>query len=160
VFAGTLDANLHLADPAATEEECAEVLGRVGLGAWLNSLPDGLSTRVGAGGRALSAGERQRLGMARALLAGGSVLLFDEPTAHLDATSAAQLLPELIDAAEHRAVLVTSHDPGVSRHVDEVVTLDTGRVHERTEGGRHLNGKGTFALSGDTDQDDTGTSLD
>ena len=159
VFAGTLGANLHLADPDATDKECAEVLGRVGLGAWLDSLPDGLSTRVGASGRNLSAGERQRLGMARALLAGRGVLLLDEPTAHLDPASAAQLLPELLDAAEHRAVLVTSHDADISNLVNELVTLDTGRVCETTEGLRHITGDGTFALSEDVDGGDTKTSL-
>jgi ABC-type transport system involved in cytochrome bd biosynthesis fused ATPase/permease subunit len=153
VFAATLASNLRLADPGATDERCAEVLERVGLSGWLESLPEGLSTGLGAGGRALSAGERQRLGMARALLAGGSVLLFDEPTAHLDPASAAHLLPELLDAADHLAVLVTSHDPDISHHVDELVTLDAGRVCETTKGRRYLTGENAFTRSHDTEDD-------
>ena len=128
VFARTLGANLRVADPSATDEECTEVLDNVGLGALVHCLPAGLGTHLGPGGRVLSAGERQRLGMARALLARGSVMLLDEPTAHLDAASATRLLPELLELSGHRAVLVTSHDAGISRHVDDVVSLVEGRV--------------------------------
>jgi ABC-type transport system involved in cytochrome bd biosynthesis fused ATPase/permease subunit len=138
VFATTLRANMLLARPTADDDECTEVLRHVGLGVWLDSLNNGLATRIGAGGRAMSAGERQRLGMARALLTGGDVLLLDEPTAHLDAASAAGLLPKLLDAAEHRTVIVTGHDSDLSSQVDEVVTLDAGRVLEVTRGRTHL----------------------
>jgi thiol reductant ABC exporter CydC subunit len=159
VFAGTLSANLRLADPAATDEECAEVLGNVGLRAWLDSLPGGLATRIGAGGRVLSAGERQRLGMARALLAGGGVLLLDEPTAHLDAASEFRLLSELLDAAGDRAVLITSHDPEIVPHVDEVVTLNVGRVRERATDRRRLTSEGSFARPARRDEGSIGPGL-
>jgi ATP-binding cassette subfamily C protein CydC len=76
----------------------------------------------------MSAGEQQRLGLARALLAGSSVLLLDEPTAHLDPAAADQVLRELLDAAGDRSALVVSHDPAISRYVDKVVALDDGRV--------------------------------
>lgn len=128
IFTRSLAANLRVADPVATDEECLEVLGTVGLGEWCCSLPEGLSTRLGAGGRTLSAGERQRIGMARALLACGRAVVLDEPTAHLDPASAVDLLPDLLEAAGHRAVIVTSHDAGIAPHVDEVVTLSAGRV--------------------------------
>jgi ABC-type transport system involved in cytochrome bd biosynthesis fused ATPase/permease subunit len=128
LFAATLADNLRLAHPEATDAECAEVLARVGLGAWHRSLPDGLETVLGAGGRALSAGERQRLGMARALLSNAQLLLLDEPTAHLDPWSSAEVLGELLGAAGARSVLVVSHEPGVATQVDAVVTLDSGRV--------------------------------
>jgi thiol reductant ABC exporter CydC subunit len=138
VFATTLRANLLLARPTADDDSCTEALRRVGLGVWLDSLPDELATRIGTGGRAMSAGERQRLGMARALLAGGDVLLLDEPTAHLDAASAARLLPRLLFAAEHHTVIVTGHDRDLFSQVNDVVTLDAGRVLEVTCGRTHL----------------------
>lgn len=131
VFAATVADNLRLARASAGGGECEEALRRVGLGPWLASLPDGLDTPLGAGGRALSAGERQRLGMARALLGGGGVLLLDEPTAHLDPSSSGEVLTELLGAAGSRAVLVVTHEPDIDRYVDEVLALDRGRVVPR-----------------------------
>lgn len=127
VFAVSLGANLRIARPGASDAECESALASVGLGDWRAALSEGLATPLGEGGRPLSAGERQRLGMARALLAGGSVLLLDEPTAHLDPESSARVLSELVGAAAGRSVLVVSHDPDVVRHVDEVVTIAGSR---------------------------------
>ena len=128
LFAATLADNLRLARPEATEDELVAVLDQAGLGAWYRSLPGGMGTVLGAGGRDLSAGERQRLGMARALLSGADLLLLDEPTAHLDPWSSAHVLAELLGSAGSRSVLVVSHEPGIAGLVDEVVTLDAGRV--------------------------------
>ena len=79
--------SLRIARPSASDAQLDDALRRVGLGPWGQSLPDGLATPLGDGGRPVSAGERQRLGMARALLAGGWLVLMDEPTAHVDAAS-------------------------------------------------------------------------
>lgn len=128
LFAATVADNLRLARPEAAEDELVAVLDQVGLGTWYRSLPGGMGTVLGAGGRDLSAGERQRLGMARALLSGADLLLLDEPTAHLDPWSSAQVLAELLGAAGSRSVLVVSHELGVAGQVDEIVTLDAGRV--------------------------------
>ncbi len=128
VFADTLGANLRVAGPGVDDGRCGAVLERVGLGGWLASLPDGLDTVLGAGGRPMSAGERQRLGLARALLAGGGVLLLDEPTAHLDPSSAPVVLRQMLEAADGRTVLVVTHDPEVQRLVDTVVVLEDGRI--------------------------------
>ena len=128
LFAAPLADNLRLARPGATDAECTAALDRVGLGAWLHSLPDGLETVLGAGGRPTSAGERQRLGMARALLSGAELLLLDEPTAHLDPGSSSRVLAELLGAAGSRSVLVVSHDPELVGEVDAVVVLEEGRV--------------------------------
>jgi ABC-type transport system involved in cytochrome bd biosynthesis fused ATPase/permease subunit len=128
VFAASLADNLRVADPGADDAALIEAIRRAGLAAWLTSLPDRLATVLGAGGRQMSAGERQRLGLARALLAGGEVLALDEPTAHIDPASSADVLAELVGAAGERAVLVVSHEPDLGRLVDEIVTLDAGRV--------------------------------
>ncbi len=128
LFAASLGENLRLGRPDADDEQCVTVLERVGLEGWYGALADGLDTVLGFGGRPVSAGERQRLGLARAILAGGSVLLLDEPTAHVDPSSTGRVLTELLDAAGPRSVLVVSHEPDIDRYVDEVVTLESGRV--------------------------------
>lgn len=110
LFVGTLADNLRVAAPAASDTELLAALGRVGLASWLAGLPDGLATVIGAGGRQVSAGERQRLALARALLSGASVLLLDEPTAHVDPGSSEALLAALVAAASGRSVLVAAHD--------------------------------------------------
>ncbi len=134
LFAATLGDNLRLARPEASDVDCIAALDRVGLGAWYRSLPEGLGTGLGAGGRAVSAGERQRLGMARAVLSGASLLLLDEPTSHLDPWSSRQVLAELLGAAGSRTIVVVSHEPGLAGQVHEIVTLDRGRVVDRRPG--------------------------
>jgi ABC-type transport system involved in cytochrome bd biosynthesis fused ATPase/permease subunit len=136
VFAASVAGNLRLARPSATVLECLAALDRVGLRPWSDGLPGGLATRLGAGGLPMSGGEQQRLGLARALLAGPSVLLLDEPTAHLDPATGDRVLRELLDAAGERSVLVVSHDQAISQHVDSVVALDDGRVARVSPGGR------------------------
>ena len=132
VFAASLADNLSLGRHSASDAECLVALERSGLLGWYESLPEGLSTVLGAGGRPMSAGEAQRLGMARALLAGSSVLLLDEPTAHLDPATSAEVLAELLAAAGRRSVLVVSHEPGIGAYVDEVVSLLGGQVAGRS----------------------------
>jgi ABC-type transport system involved in cytochrome bd biosynthesis fused ATPase/permease subunit len=85
---------------------------------------------VGEDGGRLSGGERQRLVLARALLADAPVLVLDEPTAHLDADTAEALMEDVLDAAEGRTVLLVTHRPEGLGRMDEVVTLDAGRVVE------------------------------
>ncbi len=106
VLGGTLAGNLRLGRDDATDEELLAVLAAVGLDDVAAAL--GLDGWVGEGGERLSAGERARLGLARALLSRADVLLLDEPTAHLDAALAARVLDLL--AADPRAVLLVTHD--------------------------------------------------
>ncbi|WP_167759184.1 ATP-binding cassette domain-containing protein [Blastococcus sp. TF02A_35] len=129
VFASTIRANLALAAPrgalAGSEGEARmrQALAATGLGGLLATLPAGLDTPVGSGGTALSGGERRRLAAARALLADRDVVLLDEPTAHLDAPTAAALLRDLRSALAGRLVVCVTHDDDVERAHDTVVRL-------------------------------------
>jgi len=126
VFASSIRENLRLARPAATDEELLGALRRARLRDWVESLPDGLDTLVGEEGGRLSGGQRQRLVLARALLADASVLLLDEPTAHLDPATAEALVADVFEAAGERSVLLVTHRPEGLDLVDRVVALRAG----------------------------------
>jgi ATP-binding cassette subfamily C protein CydC len=128
LFAGTVRSNVTLGRPDATEHEVAAALDAAQLSGWVATLPAGLETPVGTDGVTVSGGERRRLAVARALLAGGSVLVLDEPTAGLDAPLADQLIGDVLAAAGARSVLLITHRAGEAARCDEVVTLEAGRI--------------------------------
>ncbi|WP_084636866.1 thiol reductant ABC exporter subunit CydC [Neomicrococcus aestuarii] len=121
VFDSTIAGNLALSrskDEALSEAEMTDVLQRVGLGPWLESLPHHLQTRTGAQGSQLSGGQRQRLAVARAILARSSVVILDEPTAHLGQDEGHQMIAQLRAAGnEHLWVMVT-HDASLAHQGD------------------------------------------
>ena len=128
LFAGTVHSNVTLGRPDATEQEVEAALDAAQLSGWVATLPAGLETPVGNEGVTVSGGERRRLAVARALLAGGSVLVLDEPTAGLDAPLADQLLGDVLAAAGPRSVLLITHRAGEAERCDAVITLEGGRV--------------------------------
>jgi ATP-binding cassette subfamily C protein CydCD len=107
--ATSLRENLHIASTDATDDELWAALDAVQLSDWAVGLPDGLSTMVGRDGSAMSGGQRQRLALARVLLADHRVVVLDEPTAHLDAATARAVLVDLLAALGDRTVLVLGH---------------------------------------------------
>jgi ATP-binding cassette subfamily C protein CydD len=122
LLAGTLGANLRLAAPGASDAACAEALARAG-GAGLIEVLGGLEVPIGDGGRPLSAGERQRVGLARVLLRRASLYLLDEPTAHLDEDSEARAVAALDVAIGRSAAILVTHRPAVLALADRVVRL-------------------------------------
>ncbi|WP_313537788.1 ATP-binding cassette domain-containing protein [Sphingomonas sp.] len=123
ILPGTLRDNLALAAPAASDADLLAVIGRVGLAPMLARRGAGLDLPLDHRGSGLSGGERRRLGLARALLADRPLLLADEPTADLDAESAAAITALLRDVAAERAVIVATHDPRLIAAADAEVTL-------------------------------------
>jgi ATP-binding cassette subfamily C protein CydCD len=129
VFASSIRANLAVAAPRGElsgpdgEERMTRALTAAGLGPLLTALPAGLDTPVGAGGTALSGGERHRLAAARALLADRDVVLLDEPIAHLDPPTARALVSDLRRALDGRVVVCVTHDEEVQRAGDTLVRL-------------------------------------
>ena len=127
LITGSLAENLRLADPAAGDARLREVLDQMGAGDLLASLPQGLDTQLGVGGRQVSAGERQRIALARAVLRDASLQLLDEPTSHLDGATEATVIEALDRALSGRSALIVTHRPAVVRLADRVVTLEGGR---------------------------------
>ncbi|BCW35734.1 ABC transporter [Arthrobacter sp. StoSoilA2] len=114
LFDSTIRGNLLLARPAGkkpNEQEMHEALRDVGLDVLVETLPEGLDTRIGSAGAFLSGGERQRLAMARTLLTGARVLLLDEPTAHLDAAAAREMMATLRRGLRNVTVVLVTHNP-------------------------------------------------
>jgi ATP-binding cassette, subfamily C, bacterial CydC len=131
IFDTTLSANLRLAKPDATSDELVDVAAQVRLLPWIESLPDGFETHVGAHGARMSGGQRQRLAVARALLADPAVLILDEPTAHTDVETKRSLMADLLAAASGRSLLLITHDMADLDKLDEIIVLRHGRVVER-----------------------------
>ncbi|MGW4014898.1 ABC transporter ATP-binding protein [Rhodococcus ruber] len=131
LFHDTVRANLLLARPEATEDELWDVLRRARLTELIRSLPDGLDTVVGERGYRLSVGERQRLTIARLLLAHPRVVILDEATAHLDSTSEAAVQEALTEALAGRTAVVIAHRLSTVRAADLILVVEDGRIVER-----------------------------
>ncbi|MFJ8171747.1 thiol reductant ABC exporter subunit CydD [Streptomyces sp. NPDC094473] len=136
LFAGTIAENVRLARPDADDAAVMAALREAGAYDFVAALPDGMGTELGEDGAGLSAGQRQRLALARAFLADRPLLLLDEPTASLDGETEAGIVDAVRRLAEGRTVLLVVHRPALLAVADRVVTLEpapTGR--QGTDGG-------------------------
>ncbi len=128
---GTVADNIRLGDEAAGDERVREAAALAGADSFIRALPDGYSTVVGDGGRPLSAGESQRIALARAFLRDAALVILDEPTANLDPASA-ELVATAIDRLRAgRTVLLIAHRPELAARADRVVRLEAGRLAGR-----------------------------
>lgn len=128
VFDTTVRDNLRLGRQDADDIVMMAVLDRVRLGTWISALPEGLDTQLGPLGATMSGGERQRLALARLLLAERSVLVLDEPTEHLDQQTADLLTDDLLAVTRDRATLLVTHRLHGLDQVDRIVVLRNGSV--------------------------------
>ncbi len=131
LFHATVESNIRYTNPAATDDEIRDAVETVGLTAFVAALPDRLKTVVGDRGMALSAGERQRIALARAIVARPSVLILDEPSAALDPVSERHIIDGYRRVMSGRTVIVISHRLEVVRAADEVVVIQGARIVER-----------------------------
>ena len=126
IFATTVLENLRVARGDLTGEEADHLLRRCGLASWLDALPQGLDTMLGADGATVSGGERRRILLARALASPAPLLLIDEPAEHLDQATAERIMKDLLDLPRRepgRGVVVVTHHLAALGSADEVVLL-------------------------------------
>jgi ATP-binding cassette subfamily B protein len=131
LFNGSIEENVRYARPDATDQEVVGACEAAGIADFVTALPDGLRTRVGDRGLALSAGERQRLALARAFLANPSVLILDEPSASLDPVAERQIIDGYRRVMRGRTTILISHRLELVRSADLVVVLDGARLVEQ-----------------------------
>lgn len=150
LFHASLLENLRYASPEATDEDLAAAVRAAGLEAFIVGLPEGYATQVGEGGRALSAGERQRIAIARAFLAAPAVLVLDEPTASLDPSMTKQVMTGYEALMRGRTTVVVSHRLELAQQADRVVVLDGANVVEQGAPSELMARDGAFVRLFDT----------
>lgn len=129
LFSATLRDNLLLASPGASDARLAQTLERVGLAKLLED--SGLNSWLGEGGRQLSGGELRRLAIARALLHDAPVMLLDEPTEGLDATTESQILDLLAEVMREKTVLMVTHRLRGLARFNQIIVMDNGKIIEQ-----------------------------
>jgi ABC-type transport system involved in cytochrome bd biosynthesis fused ATPase/permease subunit len=135
IFAATLEDNVRLGAPDADPDAVLAAIEAAELSAVVAALPDGAATRIGEGGRRLSAGEAQRVALARAFLRDAPLLVLDEPTAHLDVESSRLIAGAIERLAAGRTTLLIAHNLELAAAADRIVELADGRVREWIAGG-------------------------
>ncbi|MEE2899986.1 MAG: ABC transporter ATP-binding protein [Gemmatimonadota bacterium] len=130
IFHATLGENVRYARPDATVAEIDEAIAAAGLADLIAAMPEGTETVVGERGSQLSAGERQRLAIARAFLADPAVLVFDEATGALDPASEAAVLAGYDQLMRGRTTVVITHRIDLARQADRVVVIEHGKIAE------------------------------
>lgn len=129
LFSATLRDNLLLAKPDASDEALSDVLRRTGLEKLLED--SGLNSWLGEGGRQLSGGELRRLGIARALLHDAPLMMLDEPTEGLDATTESQILELLADVMRDKTLLMVTHRLRGLARFNQIIVMDNGQIIEQ-----------------------------
>jgi ABC-type multidrug transport system fused ATPase/permease subunit len=130
IFAGTLRDNLVLARPDADDATLRAAIDAVDALDWVEALPEGLATRVGANGHALSPGQAQQVALARLVLADPHTLVLDEATSLLDPRAARHLERSLSAVLADRTVIAIAHRLHTAHHADRVAVVEDGRITE------------------------------
>ncbi len=128
LFADTIEENLRIAKADATEEEMIAACKKANIHDLIVSLPQGYQTPVAEMGSSLSAGERQRLGLARAFLHNSKILLLDEPTSNLDALNEGAVLKAIVDEKKDRTIVLISHRKGTLGFADRNIKMAGGKI--------------------------------
>lgn len=131
LFSGTIRENLLLTDPNANDEKLKEALSEAGLGSFLKTLPKGLDSDVGNAGAALSGGQRQKMGIARALLSEAQYMIFDEATSSVDPQSEREIWETIGRLSKTRTLIIISHRMSTIQNANCIYVLEKGVVAQR-----------------------------
>ncbi len=130
LFTGTIRDNLLIADPNATDEKLLEVLEQVKLKDFVLSLENGLDSSVGDSGSRLSGGQKQKIGIARALLSNAPYIIFDEATSAVDEDSEQEIWKCIEDLSNSKTLIIISHRLSTIKNADIIYMLEHGRILE------------------------------
>ncbi|MEH7179541.1 ABC transporter ATP-binding protein [Neobacillus vireti] len=143
---GSLADNLRIGKPDATEEELLKALHDSGLEELVESLPEGLDTKVGERGSLLSGGQKQRLSLARAILKDAPILILDEASSALDPITETQINEAVLKSGKKQTILIISHRLSTVLSADKIIVLENGTIAEQ---GKHTdlleNNHGVYA---------------
>lgn len=128
IFDTTIADNIRIGNPDATDEELAQAAAAAQLDTWISTLPRGLASPVGSFGLSVSGGERQRIALARLLLAHRGFVILDEPTEHLDGATADALTDTMMTSLGDATVLLITHRLRGVEQFDHIVELEAGRI--------------------------------
>ena len=145
LFNDTIGENIRYGRLDASDAEVAEAARRAAIADFIERLPEGFDTRIGARGLKLSGGERQRIAIARLFLARPPIFLFDEATSSVDSLTEATIQASLREVSAGHTALVIAHRLSTITDADQIVVLDRGRVVERGDHGSLLRSGGRYA---------------
>jgi ATP-binding cassette subfamily C protein len=130
LFDETIEDNLRIAKPDATQEELEEACRLASVHDFIMTLPEGYKTKTGALGDNLSAGEKQRIGLARAFLKGSELILLDEPTSNVDSINEGIILKALKEQKSKKSIILVSHRESTMAIADRVYKVSDGKMQE------------------------------
>jgi ATP-binding cassette subfamily B protein len=145
LFDTTVAANVQLGRPAASDAEVRAALDDLGLGPWVESLPEGLDSAVGQRGERLSVGERQLVALARGYLANPGCLILDEATSAVDPATEVRLRNAIDRLTAGRTAITVAHRLAAAEHADLVLVMQGGRLVEQGSHEALLRAGGTYA---------------
>ena len=144
IFGGSLEENLRIVKPDASITEILNVLKQVRLYDWLKSLPEGLSTDLGDSGSKLSGGQRQKIGLARALLSNAPYIIFDEATSSVDRDSEDEIWQCIKELKQSRTLIIISHRLSTIQRANNIIVLNKGQLVEQGSHEELLDKQGEY----------------
>jgi putative ABC transport system ATP-binding protein len=145
LFDATLADNIRYGRPGATDEDIVLAMTELGLGDWLDGLPEGLQSQVGQRGESMSAGERQLVALARAYLADPDLLVLDEATSAVDPATEVRIQRALEGVTRGRTAIAIAHRLSTAEAADEVIVFDQGRIVQRGPHAELVDRPGRYA---------------